>query len=354
VLLAPRVRFDTRIAGAVAIAAGAIVCALGDSTSTLVVGRAIEGAGMGALLAPITTAGPLLPALALAFGPLAGGVIADQNWWHLYFWAGVPTAVILAALAAAGPQPEPAFPKEPDRRAPLLAAGLLALTILFVQNEPWALVSRDLVEILGIASLALLAALLVDRGVWVICAGALAAFSFLLPQYFELAHLMQPLHSGARLSALTIAALIGGAVGWRLRAVVSAWMLVIAAGAATWVGLVVLSGIDPKTGSLELAAGLVWVGGSLGIAAGAAYANSIDDLIAAAAPGVTLILAVTGAVFQQQQADQRALAHSFQGSLSSGVGEALTTLALLVVLCAGINVASLRRASSAARPAAES
>jgi hypothetical protein len=153
------------------------------------------------------------------------------------------------------------------------------------------------------------------------------------------------------MSALTIAAVIGGAVGWRLRHVASGRMLVAGGSVLAWVGLLAFSGIDPDTSSPALWAGVLWTGGWLGLAAGAAYADPIEDLIQAAAPGAAAILAVTGAVFQAQQAHERGLGDSFQGALSSGVGDALGTLAVVVLVCA---IACVTRAWSAARPAAES
>ena len=83
--------------GAFVMAAGAIVCASADSTAVLVTGQTLQGAGAAALLAPVpgSWAALALPGAALALGPLAGGVLAEQNWWHVFFWAGMP----LAALA---------------------------------------------------------------------------------------------------------------------------------------------------------------------------------------------------------------------------------------------------------------
>ena len=60
----------------------------------------MQGAGTGVLLAGAAAPQLVLPALALALGPLLGGVLAQENWWHLYFWAGVPLAAAAAAWFA--------------------------------------------------------------------------------------------------------------------------------------------------------------------------------------------------------------------------------------------------------------
>ena len=67
-----------------------------------------------------------------------------------------------------------------------------------------------------------------------------------------------------------------------------------------------------------------------------------------------LIVAATGAVFQQVQADERASLASFEAALSQGVGDAIGALILLIAVAGGVALVTARRASSAARPAAES
>ena len=342
------------VAGALALAAGSIVCATAGSTATLVTGRAIAGAGVGALLAPITSAALVLPAFALALGPVIGGVVADHNWWHLWLWAGVPGAAVLGALAL---RDEPAeAPTAPSRADLLLLPALVGVTVLFVQNEPWGLVSRDVIELLGIASIALLATRLPtpERAGLVAVAGAVATFCLLLPQYFELAHLMQPLHSGVRLSLLTVALIAGVVLGRRFGAVSYRPWFGIAVAAVTLAGLVGLSAVDAHTGSAMLGAALVCAGAGLGLVAGAATPGRLDDLLGQATFAAALIVAATGAVFQQVQADERASLASFEAALSQSVGDAIGALILLIAVAGGVALVTARRASSAARPAAES
>jgi len=284
-----------------------------------------------------------------------GGELAEHNWWHLYFWAGLPAAAVLAAPALlSGGRTAPAGP-EPDRATAALGAGLVALTIVIIQLEPWGVDSPELVDLLAVGTALMVGTGLLasDRAIWGAVAAALAALCFLLPQYFELAHLIHPLRSGIRLSALTISAGAGGAVAWQLRSVVPAHLLAIAGAAGAAVGALCLGQFDPGSGSALLGVGLVLTGAGFGVAAGATVGGEVRDLLRSAAVGASLGVALIGAVFQNVQASERAGGATFEDALSRGVG---TGALILVPLAAAVAAAAWRArpASSAARPAAES
>jgi MFS family permease len=348
--LALRLRRDRRMlagAGALAMAAGAIVCATADSTSTLVVGRAIEGAGIGALIVPASGAGAaVLPLAALAFGPLVGGELAERNWWHLYFWAGVPGAALLAAVAL--PPLEGDEPEAPDRSIVLGAAGLIAATIVLVQSEPWGFLNRTVVAT-STAFVALTLGLL--RRSWAAAGGALAVLFFLMPQYFELAHLIHPLRIGARLSVLTVAAVIAGLLAWRLRGTVPKQALIIAGALAGGAGGVALFLLDEHSGNALFGAGLLLAGGGFGAVAGADSDGRLDELLPAAAVGATLLLAASGALFQHTQATLRASGESFEHALSRGVADGALALLPLAAALVWVTLAARPRSSAAPRAA---
>jgi MFS family permease len=382
--LALRARVDRRLltgAGAAALAAGAILCATAGSTSTLVIGRALEGAGTGALIVRVT--GPsaaLLPLTALALGPLLGGELAERNWWHLWFWAAVPAAALLAGAALLddghdelarartehAEEQRTAEERVRDRRGedgPLgalaelpavQAAAFAGVIVLFVQSEPWGLGSRELVALFGLV--AMVPFVLVrapESAVWTAAGGTLASLCFLMPQYFELGHLIHPLRSGARLSVLTIAAVAAGLLGWWLRGRIPNRLLVYAGAAAAGAGAIALYLLDEHSGNAVFGAGLLLAGGGFGLAAGTTCNGRLGELISAGAAGAALVLAVTGAQFQHTQAALRSDGESFEHALSRGVAEGAVLL-LPLAIAVGAAVWLSRRAASAAPRAAES
>jgi MFS family permease len=378
--LALQTRVDRRgvaALGALALAGGGVVCASADSTSTLVVGRALEGAGMGALIVPVTGVSAAgLPLAALALGPLVGGELAERNWWHLWFWAAVPVAALLAGAALLGEGrdgmararaaqtargrdlkervrerraedgPLGAFTEQPA----IALAALVGLVVVLVQSEPWGIASRDF---WAIAAVTLALAVVLGWGAWAAAGGALSALCFLMPQYFELGHLIHPLRSGVRLSTLTIAAVAGGLLAWRLRSLVPRPVLAVLAALAAAAGAIALAGIDEQSGNTVFGLGLLLAGGGFGAAAGVAYDGELERLLPNAAVGAALTLAISGALFQHTQAELRAGGDSFEHALSRGAAAgALVLLGLAAALVVAAWVARPR--SSAARPAAES
>ena len=333
-------------AGALGMAVGAVVCALSDSTAALVAGRAVQGAGAAAVLACLAEAklAVVLPALALALGPLVGGVFAEQNWWRVFFWAGVPLAAVagLAALAAARPEPMPALPG-PARLA-AWAAGLTAIVIAEVQSEVWSWGWSALLLLAGAALVG--TALRQVRAAaiaWATVAGCLAALLFLVPEYFQLARNLSGLRSGTLLLALTLPAVAGWAAAPMLARRLSATAPALGGIACGAVGLAVLIAIDADTRYAVLIGALALSGAGLGLGGGVAAAMSAGEppprSLVAAPAGAALGLAAAGAAFQFAQADERDTGASFEQALAAGVGWAAL---FLLVLLAGIGLVALR------------
>jgi DHA2 family methylenomycin A resistance protein-like MFS transporter len=347
-------------AGALVLAAGAVVCATADSTAVLVAGRAAQGAGAAALLAHTARGGlttAALPALALALGPLLGGVFAEENWWRLFFWTGVPLAAVASAAALAAPRPQPVA-TGPSAARMLAAAGLCALTIALVQTEVWDW---------GYAALLLTAgAVLVRLGrvdelsrppaAWAVLSGCVAGLLFVLPEYFQLARDLSGLRSGVLLLAVTFPAVAGWAVSRRLERV-PALAPVLAGLACAAIALAVLTSIGAGTAYALLIVLVGLAAAGLGVAGGAA--GRVDgpaprsDPVVAALTGAALGLAAVGVSFQAAEAAERGDGASFDQAVAGGVGGAALMMAFLVA-AAGLLLWRPTPASSAARPAAES
>ena len=93
-------------------ACGSLLSGAAWSVSILIVGRAVQGAGLGAVTALIQAIiGSIIPprqrgrymaytgacmALATVIGPLAGGFIVDQPWlgWRWCFWSAIPFTIL--------------------------------------------------------------------------------------------------------------------------------------------------------------------------------------------------------------------------------------------------------------------
>ena len=90
-------------------------CALAPNTAALVVARTVQGIGAAAVLplslTILTTAFPPqrrgmivgiyggLAGLAVASGPIVGGVVTEELGWHWIFWLNVPIGLVATTLA---------------------------------------------------------------------------------------------------------------------------------------------------------------------------------------------------------------------------------------------------------------
>jgi EmrB/QacA subfamily drug resistance transporter len=136
-------------------AAGSVVAALAPSIDVLIAGRVIQGVGAAALLplslALVSDAFPddeqaramgiwaAVSSIALAVGPLLGGLVVELDW-RLLFWVNLP-------LAAAGIAIVRAYARESrdDESAQrvdwlglsLLTAGLVCLVLPLVEAQQW-------------------------------------------------------------------------------------------------------------------------------------------------------------------------------------------------------------------------
>ena len=163
------------ITGIALFAAGGIVGAASASMTQLIVARAIQGLGAGALMPlAIATIGDLVPpsdrgrwqgltgavfGLASILGPTTGGYIADNANWRWVFIVSLPVAVIALVVVAVTLK----IPPHPDRGtkvdypgAALLAAGLSALLLATVrggQEAPWA--STQIVALFAVGAVLL-------------------------------------------------------------------------------------------------------------------------------------------------------------------------------------------------------
>jgi EmrB/QacA subfamily drug resistance transporter len=153
---------------------GSVVSATAPSMTVLILGRVLQGAGGAAMLvlslAICSNAFPLaerpralgiwagVSALALAIGPLVGGVLIESIGWRFIFWINLPVVVagILLVRAAAANRRDPTGGTTIDWPGLItFSLGIIALILPLVQAQQWGWSSPLTIGLL-IASLALL------------------------------------------------------------------------------------------------------------------------------------------------------------------------------------------------------
>lgn len=136
-----RGRRAVTLAGLLVFGVASAACALAPSAPALDLARAAQGAGAALLFATslaligATTTGEArgralgtwgaVSGIALAAGPVVGGLVVEAVGWEAIFWANVPAVAALALVARGVPESRDAAAPPPDLAgAALLAAGL--------------------------------------------------------------------------------------------------------------------------------------------------------------------------------------------------------------------------------------
>jgi EmrB/QacA subfamily drug resistance transporter len=160
------------LAGMVVFAAGSVLSGAAGDQQMLILGRVVQGVGAAAVL-PLSLAlvvnvfppaeqpralgiWAAVSAIALAIGPLAGGLLIELDW-RVIFWMNLPLVGLGVAITArAAPESrDPAAGTRIDR--PGLAAlsiGLTAVVLALVQAQAWSPAAVAALAVAGIAALA--------------------------------------------------------------------------------------------------------------------------------------------------------------------------------------------------------
>jgi EmrB/QacA subfamily drug resistance transporter len=330
-------------------AAGSILSGAAWGEGAIVAGRIVQGAGAAAILplslAIVTDAFPgeqqaralgiwtAVSSLALALGPLVGGLLVDVDW-RLIFWINVPVLALGLAVVLA------AVPETRDRTAThrvdlagllMLAGGLTAIVLPLVESDAWGLGSVKTLGILG-AGVALMVAFwvvehrveqpIVDFALFrngpyfgataaaFALVGAYWGLMFFQPQYLQgpLGH--SATATGLLILPITAPMIVISPLAGRMIARFGARGLMTAGMVCGVAGLVFMTRISDESGYGLLLPGYLLFGISLGLV----YAPMSSAAMAAMpaektgiASGVlamnrvlagAVALAVTGAVFQ--------------------------------------------------------
>ena len=354
-------------------------CALSPDISELVLARTVQGLGAAVVmplsLTILTTAYPAerrglivgiyggLAGLAVAAGPIVGGVVAERLDWHWIFWLNVPIGVIAGALGGR------LLPESHGVRERLDLAGV-GLVSGGVTGIVWALVRANDVgwssaEIL--ATVLIGAALLVAFVAWeqraphpmvpmrlfrsrafavgnattFLMSGATFAAAFLVTQEFQFARGYSPISTGIRLLPFFATPMfvspLAGALSDRIgRRPIMITGLVLQAVGYAWVA----ARGSLSTSWIEQVLGLLVAGVGISMAlptVPTAVLNAVTELEMGKASGVNYMAQRFGAVFSIAIASAVFAAHGNLGSpagVTAGFRPALWACVTFAVLAA--------------------
>ena len=212
-------------------------CALAPDTAVLVVARTVQGVGAAAVLplslTILTTAFPPqrrgmivgiyggLAGLAVASGPIVGGVVTEELGWHWIFWLNVPIGLVAVTLATRLLPESHGAPERLDLvGVALVTAGVVALVWALVRANDVGWLSAEIIGTV-VAGCALLLALIrweqrvrepmlplrmfrnrtfaAGNLTTFLMSGATFAAAFLITQEFQFARGYSPVSTGLRL-----------------------------------------------------------------------------------------------------------------------------------------------------------
>jgi len=344
--------------GMVAFVAGSAVSALAPDALALIVGRLLQGLGAAPLLslslAIVARAFPdeerpralgiwaAVSGIALAIGPLVGGVLVEDASWRWIFWLNVPVGVLgfaITAAAVAESRDETASQRIDALGLVTLSGGLTGVVLGLVQAPNWGWGSPATLACLA-GGVALLVAFwvvehrvrapIVDFALFrngpylgasaagFALVGSYWGLMFYEPQYIQNVLGHSALEAGVLVLPITAPMVVLSPFSGRLERAVGVRTLMTAGMACGTAGVIVLTQVGADSGY-----GLSLVGYTLfGIAIGIVYAamstaamEALPPAKAGIAAGVlamvrvmagALILAAMGAAFQHLEQEQLA------------------------------------------------
>ncbi len=177
-------RRRTFLIGVVIFAGSSVAAGLAPGTGTLIASRVVQGIG-GALMMPATLSivtnafepherGKAIgtwagvSALALAIGPVLGGLLVEHVSWRAIFYINVPVAIgaVIATLFAVRESRDESVGREVDYLGVgTLTAGLTALVLALIEGNSWGWGSTAVVGLLAGSVVLLVAFVLIEQRV---------------------------------------------------------------------------------------------------------------------------------------------------------------------------------------------
>jgi EmrB/QacA subfamily drug resistance transporter len=381
----------TFLIGVVIFAGSSAMAGLAPGTGALIAARVLQGIG-GALMMPATLSivtnafepherGKAIgtwagvSALALAIGPVLGGLLTEHVSWRAIFYINIPVAIgaVVATLFAVKESRDESVGREVDYLGVgTLTAGLTALVLALIEGNSWGWGSPAIVSLLG-GSIAMLAAFVViERRVaapiveFPLFASrnfvganlvALIVTFAMLAQFFFIALYMQdilglsPLEAGVRFLPATLMIVAIAPIAGRMTDRIGPRWLIGAGLALVSVSLYWLTTIDVGTTYADIWPSFVLMGIGMALVMSPMSTAAMNAVVVAKAGiasgilsmsrmiGGTLGVAVIGAVFQAQAPggaeDPAAFVHAFSSAMWVATAVALVGAVVAVALLRG-------------------
>jgi EmrB/QacA subfamily drug resistance transporter len=349
--------------GLVAFALGSVVSGAAGDADVLILGRVLQGAGAAPCLAlSLALVANVFPpaerpralgiwaavsAVALAIGPLVGGILIEVDW-RVIFWINLPVAA-LGVFVTARAAPESTDPGAGERidwaGLVALSVGLTAVVLALIQSQAWSGGAVAGLAAIGIAALAIF---------WVIehrvrepivefalfrngpyfgasaaafaLVGAYWAVMFFQPQYLQDVRGHSPIACGLLVLPITVPMVFVSPFSGRLIGRFGARGLMTVGMVCGLVGLLLLTQIGSDSSYALLLAGYLLFGVALGLVyapmSTAAMAAMPGEKVGIAAGVLAMdrvlagavALAGTGAIFHSLLGNGHSFADSIAGS----------------------------------------
>ncbi len=384
-------RRRTFLIGVVIFAASSVAAGLAPSTTTLIVARVIQGVG-GALMMPATLSivtnafepherGKAIgtwagvSALALAIGPVVGGLLVEHVSWRAIFYINVPVAIgaVVATLFAVRESRDESVGREVDYLGVgTLTVGLTALVLALIEGNSWGWGSPATVGLFAGSVLMLVAFVVIEGRVkapiveFPLFASrnfvganlvALIVTFAMLAQFFFIAIYMQdvlglsPVEAGVRFLPATLMIVAIAPIAGRLTDLIGPRWLIGGGLSLVTISLYWLTTIDIGTTYADIWPSFVLMG--IGMAfvmspMSTAAMNAVDVAKAGVASGIlsmnrmiggSLGVAVIGAVFQAEAPngaqDPVAFVHAFSDAMWVATAVALSGVVVAVAMLRG-------------------
>jgi EmrB/QacA subfamily drug resistance transporter len=360
------------LAGMVLFAIGSVVSGGAGDQDALILGRVIQGVGAAPMLslslALVCNVFPsqeqaralgiwaAVSAVALAIGPLAGGLLIELDW-RVIFWMNLPVSVLGIAITIAA-APESTDPEAGDRidwaGLAALSVGLTAVVLALVQSQAWGGEAVLALALVGV--LALFAFSLIERRVQApivefdlfrngpyfgasaaafALVGSYWAVMFFQPQYLQEVRGHSPILSGLMILPVTAPMIFISPFSGKLIGRFGARRLMSAGMVCGLLSLLVLTRIDADSPYFLLLIGYLLFGIALGLVyapmSTAAMAAMPGDKVGIASGVLAMDRVLAGAV---SLAAVGAVFHALLGDGSSFASAVADSTWVVVVLCA--------------------